>query len=503
MRFTNRVFMALSIAALLLAACGAQAPATAAPPAATQAPTSAPTATASPEPITELRVDTPENALNETFAYIQDFWPQLTFPGDHVEFALPEPFVAPGDSFDWFFYWDSYFIITGLTAQGDWELAKGIVDDFLAEVETYGMIPNYNAPGAVCASRSQPPYLTAAIEEVWPFVQDNDWLERAYQDAKTEYMGYWMVAPHLTDTGLSRYYDPTGEGCVTIPDTPHFRAMAETGWDNTPRFGDDVSQVLPVDLNAQLYRYEVDLGTMAEMLGHSTEAAQWRNRATRRQALIDRYLWDTEDGFYRDYDLRTGAALAGTPRCLDAYVALWAGVASPEQAASLDEHLPLFEQEHGLATCEPGWDDGTQHNYPVGWAYSHWYTITGLRKYGYDEDAGRLAIKWLRTLASRFEETGILFERYNVVAPGVPAAGRYPVQEGFGWTNAVYASLLARVVFGTERDWRTGEKLWDPILPPEWAGQAASISLPGYPWPGGVRVECPTGPGSCVETLGQ
>lgn len=443
-------------------------------------------------------VRTPEPALDETFDYVRDFWPELTRPGDSVALPLPGRFVMPGGFFEWFFYWDSYFITLGLVVQGEWQLAREVVDNLVYEVEQFGYVPNYNAPDAVCRSRSQPPFLTSAIREVYPYVRDKDWLTRAYDAAAREYSGYWLAEPHLTPTGLSRYYDTGANGCITVPDTPHFRAMAESGWDNTPRLGDDVSQVLPVDLNGKLYRYEKDLAQFAELLDNPNGAQEWRSRAEARQALIDAYFWDEEQGFYFDYDLRTGDRLRSTPRCLSSYVPLWAGAANETQAARMVGHLPLFESSHGLATCEPGWDDGTQHNYPVGWAYSHWYVTHGLRRHGYDDDASRVATKWLRLLAGKLNETGVMWERYNVVNPYEPAAGRYPLQRGFGWTNSVFAAALVRVVFGVEPDLVTGELLWEPSLPVAWRGKDAHVYLPTYPWPAGITMECINWPDPCV-----
>jgi Trehalase len=159
-------------------------------------------------------------------------------------------------------------------------------------------------------------------------------------------------------------------------------------------------------------------------------------RAARRRALIDRYLWVDQHGFYRDLDLRTGRPLAGTPRALSSFVPLWAGVADASQAARMVQHLPLFEHEHGLAACERGWADGTEHNYPTGWAYSHWYVATGLRRCGYRQQASRIALKWLRLVAHRFERTGLLLERYNVVDPDGPTPGRYRPRPDSGGPTA-------------------------------------------------------------------
>ena len=132
-----------------------------------------------------------------------------------------------------FFYWDSYFTLLGLVVQGKWQLAREIIENLICEIEEFGFVPNYNGLTGVCRSRSQSPFLTAAIYEVYSFVNDLTWLERAMNAAVQEYEGYWLSEPHLTETGLSRYYDTGQNGCDTVPDTPHHRAMAESGWDNT------------------------------------------------------------------------------------------------------------------------------------------------------------------------------------------------------------------------------------------------------------------------------
>ncbi len=437
-------------------------------------------------------VRTPEPALDRTFAYIRDYWPELTRPGAWLKFPLPHPYVRPGGFFKMFVYWDSYFILLGLVTQGQWELAAGIVNNMIYAVEQAGHVPCYVSSKTACRSRSQPPFLTSAIREVAPFVSDRDWLARAVAAAEREYLGYWMTAPHLTGLGLSRYIDPGGDGCVTEPDTPHYRAMAESGWDNTARFGDDTTMVVPVDLNAQLFRYEQDLAGLSAVLGRREAAAAWRARAAARKELIDRYLWSASQGSYRDLDLRTGRPLRSVPRALSAFMPLWAGLADARQAASMAALLPLFEHDHGLAATEPGWAGGDQHSYPTGWAYSHWYVTAGLLRAGYRGHAVRIALKWLRLVAARLDQDGALLERYNVVDPGGPTPGRYPPQPGFGWTNGVFAALLTRIVLGIDPDGTEppappGDRGVVSALPESWRGQEIQVCLPRYPWPAGTR----------------
>ncbi len=418
------------------------------------------------------RLRSPEPLLDETFSGAAASWPTLIRSGDSLAFPLSGRYIAPGGFFDWFFYWDSYFTILGLTLCGQWQLGQELVDGFVVSVEEFGMVPNYNSPETVCRSRSQPPFLTDAILEVWPSVGDRTWLERAVTAATTEYEEYWTTEPHLTDLGLSRYVDPSGEGCGTVPDTPHHRAMAESGWDNTARFGSDASQVVAIDLNAQLYRYETDLRGFCERLGHLDRAAVWADRAEKRRERVNELCWDEDTGWFHDVSLDTGRWLEGTPKSLASYVPLWAGLATSEQANRMVDWLSVFEAPHGLAATQPGWDDGTEHTWPTGWAYSHWYVCDGLRRYGYSSDAQRIALKWLRRVADTFAETGEFLERYNVVDPTGPTPGRYRPQPGFAWTNAVFIALIVRVIFGRQSN---GQE--SGALPEDWVDNA-TLDLP-------------------------
>jgi alpha,alpha-trehalase len=124
---------------------------------------------------------------------------------------------------------------------------------------------------------------------------------------------------------------------------------------------------------------------------------------------------------------------------------MWAGMATTEQAAYLVKNLRRFEHKGGLATTElpaiaklPG-SVPTQWAHPNGWAPLHFLVVKGLQRYGYQREARRIAIKWLRTNLDWFNEHGNFIEKYNVVQPGKPPVkGVYPTQVGFGWTNAIF-----------------------------------------------------------------
>lgn len=128
---------------------------------------------------------------------------------------LPHPYVVPGGRFNEMYGWDSYFILLGLIADHRADLARNIVENFFFEIENYGSILNANR--TYYLTRSQPPFLTSMIRELYehPGKQPlgKAWLARAYDDAQRDY-SVWTTAPHLAgDTGLARYYD-VGTGPV-------------------------------------------------------------------------------------------------------------------------------------------------------------------------------------------------------------------------------------------------------------------------------------------------
>jgi len=129
---------------------------------------------------------------------------------------LPHPYVVPGGRFNEMYGWDSYFIILGLESDHREVLAKGMVDNFLFEIEHYGAVLNANR--SYYLTRSQPPFLTAMIRAVYENpasfpatsagrAEAREWLTRAYNLAQKDY-ATWERPEHMAGTtGLARYYD--------------------------------------------------------------------------------------------------------------------------------------------------------------------------------------------------------------------------------------------------------------------------------------------------------
>jgi alpha,alpha-trehalase len=129
---------------------------------------------------------------------------------------LPNPYVVPGGRFNEMYGWDSYFIVLGLEADHREALAKGMVDNFLFEIEHYGAVLNANR--TYYLTRSQPPFLTSMVRAVYENpksfpatpagrAEARNWLDRAYTLAEKDY-SVWTRPEHKAGaTALARYFD--------------------------------------------------------------------------------------------------------------------------------------------------------------------------------------------------------------------------------------------------------------------------------------------------------
>lgn len=431
---------------------------------------------------------------------------------------LPDPYIVPGGRFNEMYGWDSFFILLGLESDHHEALAKGIVDNFLFEVEHYGAVLNANR--TYYLTRSQPPFLTsmirAVIEDPASFaatpagrVEARDWLEHAYTIAQKDY-STWTRPEHLAGrTGLARYFDygsgpvpemadassyypdvirslvehPSAEAeafLVKGAEHPNAaeaarlkqtscdvrasvvcehawyggyrlsrdfyegdRAMRESGFDTSNRFGPfsgAAHHYAPVCLNSLLYRYERDMAHLAHLLAMPQDARTWDRRANARAAAMQRYLWQSKEGVFADYDF-----VRNRPSSY-AFIAslypLWAGEATREQANAMEAKLSVFERPGGLATSNT--NTGLQWDEPYGWAPTNWIAVTGLDAMGFHADAVRIARHFDATVDAGYAADGTIREKYNVVAGNaqvIVSEGYTQNVIGFGWTNAVYLKM--------------------------------------------------------------
>jgi alpha,alpha-trehalase len=449
-------------------------------------------------------------ALPRPITHIGEIAPE-ELPAQGVLY-VPNPYVVPGGFFNEMYGWDSYFIVLGLVADHHNDLARGMVENQLFEVQHYGAVLNANR--SYYLTRSQPPFLSsmmrAVLDDPASFKDTNAataWLRQAYPLAVRDH-AIWTSKSHLAgDTGLARYFDygtgpvPEMGGPTYLqdvirwlrahpkedpgyliqaaqhPDTAEAeklkttscdvltskvcaeawvdgyrltadyylgdRAMRESGFDVTFRFGPfagSTHHYAAMCLNSLLYRYETDLRDFATRLGLDAEAKRWAAAANARRDAINQYLWLKDQGIYADFDVTTGKP--STYAYVTAFYPLWAGVASPEQAAAMAKNIPLFERKGGLSMSRT--DSGVQWDEPFGWAPNNWLAVAGLDAYGFHADAKRLAAKFSATIDQGFADDGTIREKYNMVTGNAKVAIKTGYKDnviGFGWTNGVYLKM--------------------------------------------------------------
>jgi alpha,alpha-trehalase len=435
------------------------------------------------------------------------------------------PYVVPGGRFNELYYWDSYFIVLGLLADGRKDLARAQADNLLYELQAFGRIPNANR--TYYLTRSQPPLLTSVVRAVYEAkAADKLWLAAALKSAIVEYQNVWMAPGHLVTVGtnqLNRYFDD-GEGPCPEVEPGHYdekikpwllaaaqaqnssttkdvltperflnqnlycrayaniavngltlesffrndRALRESGHDTTHRFDDRTTDFLPCDLNALLFKYEMDFaqvlqnefgGTLPGVADDTGKTSYWRQRAAVRKAAMNELMWDQDGGFYFDYDFANRKR--STYISATGLFPLWAGLLDPHDPRDqgrarrlVDFAQQKLEQFSGLAaTARESVEAATSHDarqwdYPYGWPPHQMLAWQALHNFGMQNVAEELAYRWLYTIARNAHDfNGTIPEKYNVVTGShdafveygnVGTKFAYIAPEGFGWMNASF-----------------------------------------------------------------
>ncbi|MGI4732946.1 MAG: alpha,alpha-trehalase TreF [Janthinobacterium lividum] len=413
-------------------------------------------------------------------AHIRALWPVLVrepvvaTPGGSA-LPVPAPFVVPGGRFREMYYWDSYFTMLGLAADGRQALVESMIADFTDAIERFGHVPN--GLRTYYLSRSQPPFYALMLD----LSQDRSPVLAARRLAalRREH-DFWMkgasclgntdaclrVARMPDGSLLNRYRDdrdtPRDESFAEDVATAgratgrpagevqrDLRSAAESGWDFSSRWLRDparldtihTTDIVPVDLNSLLFAMERRIAERCRAAGDRAGADAFAAKATRRRAAMDRWLWRADEGRYADFDLQ---ARKLTPVVSAATLfPLFVGAASPSQAAAvarLTERVLLAPGGLRTTTTRTGqqWDD------PNGWAPLQWTAIDGLARYHEDALARSIAARWLGGVSTTYARTGRMLEKYDVEESRPGGGGEYPTQDGFGWTNGVASALLDR-----------------------------------------------------------
>lgn len=412
--------------------------------------------------------------------HIANLWPMLirrAAKSNGSLIALPYEYVVPGGRFNEQFYWDSYFIMLGLAADKQWKLLEGMMKNYTYMIRCFGFIPTANR--TYFTSRSQPPFFAHMVEllaqgkkskltyvEYLPYLlaEYRFWMRGQRKVTGIDSAAYSRVVRMPNGEILNRYFDnkttprpeSQREDLETAKKSGRFdtaklfldlRAGAESGWDFSSRWFRDVhtietihtTDIVPIDLNCLLYDLETIIARCYRILKQPVLARKFLRKAEARATALRKYCWNERDGFFYDYDFRTGHQTRR--QTLAASFALYSGIATDIQASAVATKLEQdFLAGGGLLTTLV--DNGQQWDAPNGWAPLQWVAIQGLRQYGYYKLAQDVKRRWMTSVETVFTERHKMIEKYDVKHESrVGGGGEYPLQDGFGWTNGVYAAL--------------------------------------------------------------
>lgn len=394
----------------------------------------------------------------------RDFGRQFREPGG----ALNHGFLVPGsDAYaDTLWDWDSWLSNVALrqvlAESGNVEAAqmaspyeRGCVLNFLDHGDMEGWIP-------ITCGRTPAPRPT-------------DYLDRNMHKPCLAQHAAFLVREDGGDAEWLRERLPRLQAFVNCYRNHHRHACGLYYWQDDFAIGVDNDPCTffrppkssgSIYLNCLMYRELLALAYLCECLNLGEVGEEYRQDALRLRDAVREHCWDEWLGFYYSVDLnlrpvahRSEWSLHhGQPRdysCLiqrigvwSGFLALWAGIATSQQAAVIvEKHLQdpaTFNAPYGIRTLsrqEKMYNlraSGNPSSWlgPV-WGISNYLTFRGLVRYGYTVEARELAEKTVRLFGHDLERFGALHEYYQ------PENGEPILNRGFQNWNYLVLNMLA------------------------------------------------------------
>lgn len=245
------------------------------------------------------------------------------------------------------------------------------------------------------------------------------------------------------------------------------------GVDNDPcTFYRPAKSSASIYLNCLMYKELLAMVYLAGQLNLAAVGTEFASDAEALKTAVQKNCWDERDGFFYSVDLnllplnnrpdntlgKTFIIHSGYPRDYDClvqrievwtgFMALWAGIATPEQAERIvREHYSdtrTFNSASGVRTLSKmekmyslrASANPSNWRGPV-WGISNYMVFRGLADYGYTAEAKELAVKTICLFGKDFEKNGVLHEYYE------PETGEPLLNKGFQNWNYLVLNMIA------------------------------------------------------------
>ena len=217
-------------------------------------------------------------------------------------------------------------------------------------------------------------------------------------------------------------------------------------------------------LNCMMYKELLSMEYICNFYGEKELAEFYREQANELLKSVREHCWDEKDGFYYSVDLNLypvdpeSEMHCGCPRhwdsliqrigCWSGFLAMWAGIATPEEAKRMVEEnlkdIKSFCAPYGVRTlskyekmyCVKASGNPSCWLGPV-WGISNYLVFKGLVRYGFVDEAKELAEKSIKLFGKDIEKNGCMSEYYD------PETGEGVFNHGFQNWNLLVLNMIA------------------------------------------------------------
>ena len=345
--------------------------------------------------------------------------------------------------FNGFWSWDSWKHAVGLSHY-DLRLAKEQVrlmfkfqndDGFVADCvyrDTTIEAHNYRD--------TKPPLSAWAVAKIYEKDRDLSFIKNMYPKLK-KYHYWWYDKRDHDQDGLCEYGSTDGSLVA---------AKWESGMDNAIRFDD--SKILKneegaysldqesVDLNAYLYAEKLYLANLADVLGLINDVGTFKSESLELKSKIQTQFFDINDGWFYDTNLNGDSFIKGEGS--EGWTALWADVASQEQAEQVKKRMMDPEKFftkvpfQTMSADHPKFDPLKGYWRGPNWLDQAYFGVKGLRNYGFNEAADKATVQILKGAEGLLGKGQSIRENYH------PLSGEGLHAQNFSWSAAHIIMLL-------------------------------------------------------------
>ena len=380
---------------------------------------------------------------------LQNYKKMLREPEGNLKYK----FLVPGSVYaQQLWDWDSWLANVAIRqfAKDDiCEYERGCILNFLEYIDEQGRIPVVIKPDTMgpdynkMVANVHKPCLAQHAAFIIQQQQDAEWLRR-YFKKMLRFVDYYMEHCRHS-SGLYYWINDMAIGVDNDPCT-FYRPQNSSG---------------SIYLNCLMYKEVEAVCYIGKRL--DVDVTKYEAEKEHLKTAVQNLCYDERDRFFYSVDLNlmpidlSKGVHSGAPRtweCLiqrigvwSGLMALWSGIATPEQADKVEKRLLADDSiwaKYGirsLAKYEKMYTVKATHNPscwlgPV-WGIANYMTFRGLVKYGYREEATELARKTVTMLREDIKQCGEMHEYYH------PDTGEPIMNPGFQNWNLLAVNMQA------------------------------------------------------------